>query len=205
MEVHLPAGCRMSRRVAGGDDSVQNAAGAVGQGADSNREKDSAARVAQRCPFAYEGRGLVPPNGKYQLSVDDHAFGAAAPGDDHSVLPGLVSDALHRLALVYGVDVFDFEFLSGIAARTVSSQLAARVVVPAVSDGARNRTDHHEYQSGPGSARGQGKRFRANPEVQCGFKAGQSRRQQIPQKVGMGPLAGTIDWRILRGHGVLRR
>ena len=42
------------------------------------------------------------------------------PGHDHSLLSGLVSDALHRPAAVHGVDVFDFQLLPGFAARTIS-------------------------------------------------------------------------------------
>ena len=44
----------------------------------------------------------------------------AAAGDGHSLLPGLVSDALHRSAAVHGVDVFDLQLLPGFAEGTLS-------------------------------------------------------------------------------------
>ena len=52
--------------------------------------------------------------------ADDRALRAAVARDDHPLLSGLVSDALHRPAAVHGVHVFDFEFLPGLAERTVS-------------------------------------------------------------------------------------
>src|SRR5579862_8556799 len=106
MEVYLFAGCGMSRRTARGDDCIQDAAGALGERPDSDGEKDSATGTAQRCSVAYQDRGLVSPDGELELSADDYAFGIAAAGHGHSLLSGLVSDAIHRLAPVHGVDVF---------------------------------------------------------------------------------------------------
>ena len=91
-------------------------------------KENSAARAAQRRAAAHQDRSLVSPDGEHQLSADDYAFGAAASGDDHPLLSGMVPDALHRPAAIHGVDVFHFEFLSGLAARTVSPELAAGAV-----------------------------------------------------------------------------
>ncbi len=44
LEVHLPAGCRVPVGTADRDDGVQDAAGALGQGPDADRQKDSATR-----------------------------------------------------------------------------------------------------------------------------------------------------------------
>src|SRR5579864_4336486 len=120
MEVHLPAGCGVSGGVAGGDDGIQDAAGALGQGADPDGEENSAAGAAQRCAVPYQGGGVVSPDGEPELSADGDAFGAAAAGDDHPLLSGLVSDAVYRPAAVCGLDVFHLQLLSGLATRAFS-------------------------------------------------------------------------------------
>ena len=122
--------------------------------------------LTQRRSAAHQDRSLVPPDGEHQLSADDHAFGAAASRDDHPLLPGLVSDALHRPATFHGVDLFDFQLLFGFAARTVSPQLAARPFVSAISDGSGNRLDDHEYEGRPRSAGWKRKRIRAHAQIQ---------------------------------------
>ena len=165
MEVYLPAGCRVPRRTAGGDDRVQDAAGALGQGPDSDGKEDSAAGAAERRAAAHQDRGLVSPDGEHELSADDHAVGAAAAGHDHSLLSGLVPDALHRPAAVHGVDVFDFKLLSGLAARTVSAKLASGAALSAISDGAGDRPDDHQHESRDRSADRQEERVCAHAEV----------------------------------------
>src|ERR1700686_4880161 len=147
---------------------------------------------------------MVPPHREPFLSAHDHAFGVSASGHGHSLLSGLVPDAVHRLASVYGVDVLDFQLLPGFAARTVSAELAPGVVVSSISDAAGHRIDHHQHEGGHRSARWKGKRLRTNSKVQCYLKARQSGCQKIPQAVRMGPVAGVADWLLLRAHGVLR-
>src|SRR5580693_3910819 len=120
MEVYLSAGCGVSCGIAGGDDCIQNPAGALGQGTDPDGKEDSAASAAQRCAAAHQDRSLVSPDCEPQLSADDCALGADVAGYDHPLLSGMVSDALHRPAALYGVNVFYFEFLSGFTARTLS-------------------------------------------------------------------------------------
>src|SRR3954469_411640 len=116
MEVYLPAGCGMPGRIASRDDGIQDAAGAMGERANSNRKEDPAARAQERCPTAYEDRSLVSPDGQYQLPIDDHAFRAAAACHDHPFLPRVVSDVVHRSAAVYGVNVLHLQLLSGFPA-----------------------------------------------------------------------------------------
>src|SRR5579872_5737647 len=93
----------------------------------------------------------------------------------------MVSDALHRLATLFGVDIFDFELLSGFAARVISAKLAAGAALSAVSDGARNRTDDHEYEGCHRSSDRQGNCFCPHAEIPRGFEAGQSRSHEISQ------------------------
>src|ERR1700678_212007 len=113
MEIYLPARCRMRRRVTGGDDRIQDPAGTLGQGTDSDWKENLAACDAQRCAAAYQDRSLVSPDREPELSADDCAFGTDVAGDDHPLLSGMVSDALHRPAAVHGLDIFNFKFLSG--------------------------------------------------------------------------------------------
>src|SRR5580693_187492 len=147
MEIYLPAGCGVPRRVAGGDDGIQNPAGALGQGTDPDGKEDSAPGVAQRCAAAYKDRSLVSLNGEPELSANDCALGTDTASDDHPFLSGMVSDALHRPAAVPGFNVFHFELLSGFAARTLSQELAASAAVSAVPYGPRHRVDYYEYES----------------------------------------------------------
>src|SRR5579863_9969213 len=112
--------------VARRDDRVQNAAGALGQRVDADREENPAEGPAQRCPAAYQDRSLVSPDGEHQLSADDHAFRSSASRDDHSLLPGLVPDALYRPTVVHGIDLLHFKLLPGLAARTLPPKLASR-------------------------------------------------------------------------------
>src|SRR5271170_2695670 len=123
MEVYLPSGRRMPRRAARGNDRVQNPAGALGQGTDSNWKENSAARAAQRRTAAHQNRSLVSPDREPQLSAHDRALGSDVARDDHPLLSGMVSDALHRSAAVHGFDVFDFEFLPCLAAGAFSQKL----------------------------------------------------------------------------------
>src|SRR5580692_12912852 len=120
MEVYLPAGCGVPGRIAGGDDCIQNPAGALGEGTDPDGKEDSAASAAQRCAAAHQDRSLVSPDCEPQLSADDCALGADVARDDHPLLSGMVSDAIHRFAAVHGFNVLYFELLPGFAARTLS-------------------------------------------------------------------------------------
>ena len=60
----------MPVRIARGNERVQIAAGALGQGPDADGEKNSAARDALGCAGCGEGRSVFPSDGEYQLSAD---------------------------------------------------------------------------------------------------------------------------------------
>src|SRR5208282_3018245 len=141
MEVRLSAGCRMSGRVAGGDDRIQDAASALGQRVDPGLQENTSAGIEERRIAAPENRSRVSPDGQPQLSADDRALGSADARHDHSLLSGMVSDALHRPAPVHGFDVLHFQLLPGFAERTVSQKLAAVAALPATVDVSGNRAD----------------------------------------------------------------
>ena len=162
----------MSRRTPGGDDRIQDPAGAMGQGTDPDRQEDTAPGVAKRCPLAHQDRSLVPPDGQYQLSPHDHAVGVIAPGHDHPLLPGLVPDAVHRPALVPGFDILDLQFLSGLPARVISAQLAPRSAVLAHLNGARNRPDHHQYEGRHRGSDRKAERVCAHAQISRHYQAG---------------------------------
>src|ERR1700686_2081826 len=105
MEVCLSPGRRMSGRVAGGDDRIQDAAGALGQGVDPGLQENTPQGARERRISSREDRGLLSPDGEPQLSADDRAVGFTDACNDYSLLPGMVPDALYRPAPVYGVDV----------------------------------------------------------------------------------------------------
>src|SRR3984893_14725333 len=143
MEVYLLAGCGVSRRIAGGDDCVQNAASSMGQGPSADGKKDSSAGVAQQCAVAHQGRSLVSPDGEFELSINGRAFSVAVAGHGDSLLPGLVSDGVYRSAIVSGFHIFHLKLLSGFATRTVSKDLAASIDLSAISHGVGDWIDSH--------------------------------------------------------------
>src|SRR6185369_8530228 len=120
----------------------------LGERIDSDRQKDSAKSAQERSAISCKAGGLLSPDGEPQLPLDDRALGAAASGHDYPLLSGLVSDALHRFAAVSGVNLLDFQLLSGFAARTVSQNLAARASLSAIFDGARGWPDDHQHARG---------------------------------------------------------
>src|SRR5216683_3133324 len=143
MEVYLFAGCGVSRRIAGGDDCVQNPASSMGQGTSADGKKDSSAGVAQPYAVAHQGGSLVSPDSKFELSIDGRTFSVAVTGHGDSLLPGLVSDGVYRSAIVSGFHVFHLKFLSGFATRTVSKDLAASIAISAISHGVGDWIDSH--------------------------------------------------------------
>ena len=70
LAISLFAGDRLPVRTAGGNERLQIAAGALGQGPDADGQEDSAARAAIGRAYGGEGRGGVSPDGKYQLPAD---------------------------------------------------------------------------------------------------------------------------------------
>src|SRR5271156_3735451 len=155
----------MSSGITGGDDRFQDAAGAMGEGADTGLEENTSPGVEERRITTSEDRSLLSPDCQPQLSVDDCAVGLADAGHDYSFLPGMVSDALYRPSVIYGVDVFYFELLSSFAEGTVSEKLAAISALFAFIDGSGNRADDHEYARRAGSAGGQADGLCAHSQV----------------------------------------
>src|SRR5271155_3500136 len=145
MEVYLSAGCRVPRRIAGGDDRVQNTAGALGEGVDTGLEEDFAKSTVERRPASRESRSLLSPDGESQLSPDDCSLRFVDAGHDHSLLSGMVSDAVHRSASIHGLDVFDFQFLSRLAKGIVPENLAPIAALSTLTHVVRNRINDHEY------------------------------------------------------------
>src|SRR5208337_3685437 len=204
MEVYLSPGCRMPRRVARGNDRIQDAAGALGQGVDPGLQENTSSGVKERRIAAPENRGLVSLDREHQLSVDDRALGFADARHDHSFLSGMVPDALHRPAPVHGFDVLDFQFLSGVAEGTVSEALAEIPALPAAIDVSRNWTDHHQYDCRAGSAGWQADRVRPHSQVPGRIEEGQNLRGQISQAPGLGSMDRTPDRNLLRVRRLLR-
>ena len=139
LEISLPAGHRVRLRAARGNERLQGAAGALGQGPDADGEKNSAARAALGRARAGQGRSRLPPHRQHQLSVHGGSLDAAAAGHDRAFLSGLVPDAVHRPAAVHRVELLDFRFLSRVAARPLSEDLEALDPLHAVRDGRRHR------------------------------------------------------------------
>src|SRR5205807_7023329 len=97
-------------------------------------------------------RSVVSPDGKYQLSLHGRALNAAAAGDDHPLLSGMVPDVGHRSASIHGVDVFHIFFLSGVAERIVPAALAQDLSLSAVPYGSWHRSHGDKHTSSDGSA-----------------------------------------------------
>src|ERR1035437_751756 len=204
MEVSLFAGRRMSGRAAGGNDRIQDAAGALGERVDPGLQENTPQGVRERRIAASENRSLVSPDGQSQLSADDRALGFAAARHGDSLLSGMVPDALHRPAPVPGFDVFYFQLLFGFAEGTVSEKLAALAALPATVDVVGNRADGHQYDCRAGSAGGQADRLRPDSQVPRRIEDGQGRREKIPQTSGMGSMDRTPDRNLFRFSGLLR-
>src|SRR5581483_405927 len=147
MEVQVPAGRGVSGRASHRDDGVQNAAGALGQGIDSDGKEDPPERDAFRSPISDQAGSLVSPDRQHQLSVHGRPVDLAAAGDDHPLLPGMVPDAADRCAAIHGLDVFYLVVLSGFAEGIVSKALAQDFSVSSVSDSFGHRVDGNEPAS----------------------------------------------------------
>ena len=139
LAVSLFARDRLPIRTPGGNERVQVAAGALGQGPDADGEENPAASDARRCSRSGEGRSVFPPHGKHQLSADDLHVHDSSSRDDRAVLSGLVSGAGDRFAVVFGLHLLDFFVLPGRGARPVSQNLEAHVSLFAVRDGGWHR------------------------------------------------------------------
>src|ERR1700752_3793978 len=108
LAIYLSAGYRMPVGIAGGDECVQIAASALGEGLDADGEENHAADAASERSRRGEGGGIFSSDGQRELSADGVALHDSAAGDDRAFLSGLVSGAGDRPAAFYRVDVLDF-------------------------------------------------------------------------------------------------
>src|ERR1035441_5145726 len=123
LEVQVSTGCGMPGRAAYRDDSLQDAAGALGQGTDPDRKEDSATRDEEQCSVAYQAGGLVSPDREYQLSTDDCAKCAADASDDYPQLAGIHPDVADRPSAVYRQHHVGVDLLSSKPEGAVSEDL----------------------------------------------------------------------------------
>ncbi len=177
LAIPLFARDRLPLRTARGDERLQVAAGALGQGLDADGKENPAAGDARRCSHGGEGRGVFPSDGQHQLSADDFHVDDFAAGDDRAVLSGMVSGAGDRSAAVSGVDLLDFVVLSRGRARPLSQNLEAHVLVFAVRDGGGHRNRGAQRGRGARGDRGQKIRIRAHAEIPRGSRRQGSRRR----------------------------
>src|SRR5436305_13352709 len=120
VEISLsPAHC-LPGRAARRNEFVQEPAGALGEGSDSNGHQAFAPHHEEQAPLEDQGRGVFPFDRQHLLSVDDRALFPAVAGHDREIQPGLVSDALHRPAALAGIYSFAVDVLSDLAEGTVS-------------------------------------------------------------------------------------
>src|SRR5437763_16253477 len=116
----------------------------------------------------------------------------------------MVPDAVHRHPTFSGFNILDFEFLPGLAARTVSTQLAARASIFAFFDGTGNWSDSDQHSGRDRSVDWKAECFRPDPKIPCGIEEGQNPRDEIPQASGVGALDRTFDWKLFRYDRLLR-
>ena len=86
-----------------------------------------------------ESGSVFSPHRQHFVSVDGAALHDAAAGNDCALLPGLVPDAGNRLAALPGIDMFNFELLSGSTKRVAAKNVDEHVFVYAFRDGHRHR------------------------------------------------------------------
>src|SRR5205807_10397014 len=76
LEIYLLAGCRVPRRITGGNDGFQDPAGTLGKRPDSNLQENPAPRAEKRRAGSGEARGLVSPDSESKLLADVRIVGA---------------------------------------------------------------------------------------------------------------------------------
>ena len=160
----------MPRRITGGNDGFQDPAGALGKRPDPNLQENPAPRAEKRCAGSGEARGLVSPDSESQLPADDRVVGASVASHGYSLLPGMVSDDVHRSPVIFGVDVLHLELLPGVPEGIISQDLAACSALSPLSDGARHWFDSHQHLRGAGSSRRQAERIRPHTEIPGGIE-----------------------------------
>ena len=101
-------------------------------------------------PTAGQGRGLLSPDGEFQLPVDDRPVRADLPVDGDPLRDGLVRDAAHRRAPLFRGDDVVLQLLHGLPARNPHG-LGHAAPLHAVFDLDRHRPVREQLE---GSARG---------------------------------------------------
>ena len=147
VEVRVLAGRRVASRSAGRDERLQVAAAPLGKGLDSDLQEASAADTASRLADAGQGRGLLSPDGEFQLPVDDRPVRADLPVDGDPLRDGLVRDAAHRRAPLFRGDDVVLQFLHGLPARNPHG-LGHAAPLHAVSHLHRHRLLREQHEGG---------------------------------------------------------
>src|SRR5262249_1784788 len=137
-----------------------------------------------------EGRGVLSPDGKPELSLDDRALHAADAGNDYPFVRRMVPDAGDRLAALSSIDVFYLQLLPGLTKRAASPALAADVPLPAVPHGAGHWADAHEHTRRDGSAVRDQIIVQAHAEVPRAVEGRQGAGTEVPPPSWIGAVAG---------------
>src|SRR5262249_25105634 len=117
----------------------QIAAGALGEGVDTDSEEDPAARAGVGCARGRESGSVLPPDVEHKLPADGVSLDDFAAGNGGAVLPRLVPGAGDRFSVVYRVDVLDFVVLPDGGARDLSEDVETDVPLSAIHHGGGNR------------------------------------------------------------------
>ena len=111
----------------------------------------------------------------------------------------MVSDAVSLTCHCSGVNILDFKFLPRLSERTLPPHLAARFSLPAVSDGARNWTDHHQPRAVLEALVGKQTAFARTPKYRVESKKDRVGSKKYRKRLGWVPgvelLIGPISHR----------
>src|SRR5229473_4263788 len=172
LEIYLLAGRRVPGGIAGGNDGFQDPAGTMGKRPDPDLQENPAPRAEKQCAGSGEARGLVSPDSESQLPANDRVVGASVASHGYSLLPGMVSDDVHRSSVILGVNILHLELLPGVPEGIISQDLAACSALSPLPYGARHWFDSHQHMRGAGGSRRQAKRIRPHSEIPGGIEKG---------------------------------
>ena len=203
VEVQVPAGCGVPGGAADRDDGVQDAAGAMGERVDPDRQEDPAEGAEERRAVPHKAGGLVSPDGEHQLPADDYPEHAADAGDDYPKLARNDADAADRPSAVYGEHDVDLVVLPGEPEGTASEDVVEDVPLHPVLDGAGGGADDHEYEgSAGGAARGE-ERVCADPEIPGEQEGREIASEGLSEALRDRPMDRTGDRVLLYGDGLV--
>jgi len=142
--------------------------------ADQTSEEDSQCDE-ERSAVPGETGGLVSPYREYlSYPLMVVALGAVAASHDYPLLPGWFQMSVHRLALIYGVHIFDFQLLLVSQRELFPKELASSPAISSLPDGPGNRSDHHNTRAVLEALVGQKSAFARTAEVSRGIEKGQN-------------------------------